>query len=521
MGMFDDLIPQQQTAPKAGGMFDDLIPAKAAAPQAPAGTSWSDVGLQALQNAPGSALQFGKDIAQPFLHPIDTMTNISNLGVGALEKTGLIPKDQNEELANAVGQHFANRFGSVEGFKKALASDPVGVAGDLSMALTGGESALARLPGAVGKVGEAAGAVGRAVDPLRAVTNAGSIAGNRAAGILGMSTGAGTEPIKLAAQAGYEGGPAAQAFREHLTGAAPMSEPVNEARNAIRQMRQERGDAYLSGMSGIKADNTVLDFSKINDALDRAQAIKTYKGQSLSPSTQDIRGEMRHTINEWETFDPQEFHTPEGLDALKQKLGDMRDNAPYNTPQRAAADTIYNAVRQTIVDQVPEYAKVMEGYSEASDMVSNIERELSLKKTANVDTALRKLQSVLRDNVNTSFGRRAELANYLVSHGAPNLLEKLAGQALKSWEPRGIARGIAAGVGLPEIGKAVMSGRPLKAAGMAATYPLMSPRLMGEAAYYGGAGARKLAPIAQPLGATLRPARQLGSMMPQYQNPYP
>jgi hypothetical protein len=37
-----------------------------------------------------------------------------------------------------------------------------------------------------------------------------------------------------------------------------------------------------------------------------------------------------------------------------------------------------------------------------------------------VDTTLRKLQSILRDNVNTSYGYRGELAKFLVNAGAPN-----------------------------------------------------------------------------------------------------
>jgi hypothetical protein len=56
-------------------------------------------------------------------------------------------------------------------------------------------------------------------------------------------------------------------------------------------------------------------------------------------------------------LDPAEFHTPEGIDPLKQKIGDIRDATQYGTPERVAANGIYNAVRQTIVDQAPEYAK--------------------------------------------------------------------------------------------------------------------------------------------------------------------
>ncbi|QCJ78800.1 MULTISPECIES: hypothetical protein [Bradyrhizobium] len=54
--------------------------------------------------------------------------------------------------------------------QRALAEDPAGVFGDISTVLTGGETALARLPGLVGKSAKVAGTAGRIVDPLNVVT---------------------------------------------------------------------------------------------------------------------------------------------------------------------------------------------------------------------------------------------------------------------------------------------------------------------------------------------------------------
>jgi hypothetical protein len=104
---------------------------------------------------------------------------------------------------------------------------------------------------------------------------------------------------------------------------------------------------------------------------------------------------------------------------------------------------------------------------------------------------LRKLQSALRDNVNTSFGRRAELVDYIVNSGAPNLLKTLGGQALKGAMPRGLARlgalgevGAGAGAGLLGFNHAALAAAPLVVAS--------SPRLVGEAAYGAGRAARGL-----------------------------
>lgn len=145
-------------------------------PQQP--LSWGDVGKRALQNAPSSAVHFAKDIAQPFMHPIDTAESLKNVGEGVLEKTGIMSGHEHEPYADAVGQFFANRYGSIDAFKHALAKDPVGVAGDLSMLLTGGGSALARAPGVAGKIGEVAATVGDIANPMSGVAKvAGATAG--------------------------------------------------------------------------------------------------------------------------------------------------------------------------------------------------------------------------------------------------------------------------------------------------------------------------------------------------------
>lgn len=472
-----------------------------------ASPSWSDVASQAVQNAPHSAYQFGRDIVQPVLHPIDTATNLKDLGLGLLDKAGLT-NTGHAQNADAVGQFFVNRYGSIDAVKRSLATDPVGVLGDLSMFLTGGETALARAPGLVGKVGEVAGAAGRAIDPLTNAARAVRQTGNAVAEFTGLTTGVGGAPIRIAQQAGYEGGDAAKAFRDNITGREPAANVVTDARNAVNQMRQERGRIYNDEMratGAIGADTTVLDFDKIFQGVADANEVQTYRGrsgmseaQTLDPAAEGVRADMTKAINDWYHLDPEEFHTPEGIDALKRKLGNMRNATPPGTPERVAANNIYDAVRQTIIDQVPEYARVMEGYADASDQIKEIEKTLSLNPKASVDSALRKLQSTLRDGVNTNYGQRAALADYLTHAGAPQLMEKLAGQALNAWAPRGLARLLpAASLEFsPALAKA------------AAVLPMTSPRVVGNVAYATGAARR----YGQPLTYLPRTLRQIGRL---------
>lgn len=148
-----------------GNPFDQFDAAPQGGDQAKP-MSWGDVGTQALENAPKSAANFAYDLAQPFMHPIETAKSVKNIGLGLGEKAGVLSGDEHKKYPDAVGKFFSDRYGGMENFKKTLAEDPVGAAGDLSMLLSGGETALGRAPGLIGRVGEAAGTASRVLDPI-------------------------------------------------------------------------------------------------------------------------------------------------------------------------------------------------------------------------------------------------------------------------------------------------------------------------------------------------------------------
>lgn len=119
-------------------------------------------------------------------HLPKTLSTTYDLGKGVLAYTDQLagegPADQNDknvQLVNALVSSYKNKYGSWQGVQHALITDPASVALDLSALLTGGETAIAPVAGAIGKVGalgdvskalelagKASGAVGRAVNPL-------------------------------------------------------------------------------------------------------------------------------------------------------------------------------------------------------------------------------------------------------------------------------------------------------------------------------------------------------------------
>jgi hypothetical protein len=472
--------------------------------------SVSDVATQAIANLKPSAQKFGSDILQTVLHPIDTAENIVDLGKGVYQL--MTPGEQPEEAAaRAVGQFFADRYGGWENFKKTMATDPVGFLADMSTALSGGATLAARVPATAGKLSGILKAAGKAIDPVNIAAQVGTAIGGRvAAPIAGALTGVGGDAFVIANQAARAGGAKAQAFLDNMRERVPVSNTLDMAKDALSELKSARQTAYLDGMLPIKASNKTLKFDDIDTAMGNLSTSGSYKGIAIRGSKpQEIFQAIQTKIDEFKNLGP-ENHRAVDFDQMKQAIGEIRDgiNVVDNTAAYNLANTIYGKIRQTIGDQDKSYFKVMREYMEASDLITDMEKTFALKgRKTNVDTALRKLQSIMRNNVNTSYGRRTELGGKLADTAAGRtLLPSLAGQALQPWTSRGI--------GIPSkmmLGAAAgtQSVAPLLG------YPLTMPRVMGEAAYaaskYGGAGGRRVrqgAPAAFQAGRADRVATE-------------
>lgn len=306
--------------------------------------------------------------------------------------------------------------------------------------------------------------------------------------VLGATTGVGDEAIGQAYQAGKSGGERSKAFAQALRGESSMDDVLTAAKQNLQKMGAQKQGAYREGMAGIKSDKSVLDLSGIRKAADDAMGMATYKGQVKNEPAAKAIQQIKDEVKNWASLDPAEYHTPEGLDALKQKIGGIIEGVPFEQKTaRAAAEKVYNAVKGEISKQAPTYSNVMKDYSQASETIGEIEKALSLGKKASADIGMRKLQSLMRNNVNTSYGYRTNLAKQLEEAGGQELMPSLAGQALNEWAPRGIQKA-AAGTG--GLGLALTGNVPA-AAGMAA---LSSPRLVGEASYGAGKVAGKISP---------------------------
>ena len=92
---------------------------------------------RAQQNFIPSSKQLVQDTVEMITHPVQTAKSLYQLGSGIVQL--VIPGEQgNENTARAVGQHLADRYGSIEKAKETFATDPAGFAVDALGIITGG-----------------------------------------------------------------------------------------------------------------------------------------------------------------------------------------------------------------------------------------------------------------------------------------------------------------------------------------------------------------------------------------------
>jgi hypothetical protein len=130
-----------------------VTPAPASVSEIPAARNYSlsDVPGAALRNVPKSAVEFGKNVVEPFISPVQTFKGLGDVLGGVMEPVTPDFMYSDEALKNAkaaragVADFFANRYGGYENLKRTVAEDPIGFLGDLSTVLTGGAVGAGKL----------------------------------------------------------------------------------------------------------------------------------------------------------------------------------------------------------------------------------------------------------------------------------------------------------------------------------------------------------------------------------------
>ena len=450
--------------------------------------SAGEVLTSAVANIPSSAVQLAKDVTYPIRHPIQTAQSLASLGKGVVKL--IIPGeptiyDEDEEAAKAVGKFFADRYGSFDAFKQTFATDPLGVASDVAIIFTMGAGASAKVPGVAGKTTQTIGSIGTAIDPvlggakLLGATVEG--AGKVTAPLLGLTTGAGTDAIQVAARAGASNPDVQRMFLDNLRGDVAPEEIVPKAISALKDKQTTTRSKFKKDKKTLQLEKTPINFSKITNDIKTFESGYKFEGVSeLSKKAQLKLSDLKKIVKEFEK-NPK-LHNAKGLDILKRRI-DAEYPTGLNVGDSGVVVTeLRNLVKSKILDEVPRYGKVMKDYELAIKLERQFMQELSIGKNKQAGTTLRKLQSALRNNVNTSYGNRLNMLEDL----DPSLITEIGGQALSSITPRGL-QGLSAS-GVAGYGAFV---NPTMLAGL----PFQSPRLVGETAFKIGQLEKSLKPL--------------------------
>jgi hypothetical protein len=464
-GIFDDVEDDPNTTTVAktsrfAGIFDDE----------PAEEERSIGGF--LENAGSNAYDIGSGLASG----VETLFNDPT---GTISKIGDITEDDVKGFLRGTGRDLGFHFNpdkSVGWSKDQLATNlyerPIDVGLSASMFTPAGANPLRFAAKGAAKVG--------------------AVPAKTAKYAAGLTSGLGPRAIEEAYRSGRVGGTEGKAFREGMRGELDPDLPVDVARSAVDELKVDRAAEYKAGKAGWAASTKPLDFQPIEDAFNSVMGVKRFRGKDLNPHVAKARDEVRAVLDEWKA-DPGAW-TAEGFDALKQRIQGIGQslNPMTEGAARSVVGAVGAAIKKQISKQAPDYAKSMKAYERASQAITEVQKTLTGTSRVSHDTALRKLQSVLRNNALTNYSARAKLAE-LISKKAPELMPMLSGMAANTWTPRGLP-GILLGGGSVGVagfgaGKGALAAAaidPMSATLLGGAIAAASPRVVGEIAH--GAG---------------------------------
>lgn len=284
------ILPENQRLAYEEALRRGLIPG--VAPSSKKELSWSDVPIAAAKNFIPSAKRAAGELVDAVVNYEDTGEALSNLAVGTGQKvwrnlSGGNEVGDKEMYVDAVGKYFADRYGNMDGFKRALAYDPVGVLSDMSTVFTGAGGAL----NGAGSVAKAmAGVNRRGLDVANALKKTGAAASKVAEY---------TDPLGLAAHGvmgatnyamGKEFTPAQKVYQSALglnTGFSNNSKARFSPEEILRMTREGVDNRIPVTTSGWKkAGDTVWD---INNRIDQAIDATDAAGIKVDPMAIAVR----------------------------------------------------------------------------------------------------------------------------------------------------------------------------------------------------------------------------------------
>lgn len=471
--------------------------------------SWSEVASGAQKTAGHSTAQAALSVVQPFLHPIQTATTFKELGKGlyskALSLSGVpgdsADKEKDEAVVNAIGQYYADRYGSIKGLKKALASDPASVVADVAGVLSLGTGTAVRAPGLIGKAARAVNKAAMVADPTNLAAQAFVRAPTKALQVISSVkgpalSGVSSRSIKEARLAGLN---KTNAYNLARTGKLSGNDIVDLADQGLDKLRAARNQQYRTNSAFIRANTTPLSYSDIEDQIRKLRTDNlSRQGIPVNPAVDKTLSKIEKEVQAWKKSG---HNTAGDFDDLKKRLSQLnfgKLSAQKPNWDGAVVGKVLGSIRSTINKQVPEYSRFMGDYAEASDIIDDMRRSLALGQHQNYASGISRLQIAFKGGKGRgAFNDLAEIA--------PELPAAVAGYNMQEWLPKGLSQYIAP-FALAGNTAAVTAGlNPLT---VASTALHASPRALGRVTYGGGAASRMATKWSPEMRAAVIGARE-------------
>lgn len=260
--------------------------------------------------------------------------------------------------------------------------------------------------------------------------------------LLWKTTGAGAESIRTAFKQWWN-----KSFAKALAGEITDEDILLSAKRWFETIKNQRNEIYWTDYNKIIQNKTKLWLNDVEDILiknlDDAKVIikPDTKWFSLDFSKSTITQKASQTQIK-EMFDDIIYwsdDTPEGLDILKQRIQDRWIWWEGTSKADRLSTVLWNTVKDKIIAEVPEYAKMVQKYEKITNELKEIDRVLRLWNEKSKMTAITRLGQSMKDNI--SF--RKEMVDKLEELSWIDIKSAIAWSSLKDLMPKGLAGAIA------------------------------------------------------------------------------
>lgn len=251
---------------------------------------------------------------------------------------------------------------------------------------------------------------------------------------------------------------------------------VGQMKNGIQKIRHQRNVAYRKDLAKLKESDSVLSLdglkNKLTEIFNEFNIKKDARGNidfsraTLSNVEENKVVDIANEVLSWGRKEGD--NTVLGLDILKQRLDDFW--SPTSNKTNVFVSKLRDVVKQQLDSATNgKYGKMTKAYQESLQLEQQIKKALSLTDKASLDTAFKKVNSVMRSNNEYRLSLLRELEKEL----GQDIGGIVAASQAQQFLPRGIIRPVLGGGAVLGAGGGAIPS-------IITAMTVASPRVVGE-----------------------------------------